>query len=470
MATPGEFRVSETGAATYTIPIQAPPGTAGMEPKLALVYNSQAGNGLLGVGWSLSGLSVIHRCPRTMAQDGVRGGVNYDANDRFCLDGQRLMAISGAYGADLTEYRTERESFSKIVSYGAAGSGPMYFIVRTKAGLTLWYGGTADSRVQAQGKATVRVWAVNRIQDVKGNYLSVTYTEDAVNGDFYPNRIDYAGNATTNPVTAPVNSVQFEYAARPDVAPLYVGGSLIKSTMRLANVKTYADSTLVHDIRLAYGTSPSTWRSRLKQITRCDAAGQCRLPTIVEWQDSGSGYVHQIWAGHGISNSGAHWVDLNGDGKADWVANAGSGIHNVSLAAGPSPDLVISVADGLGEAIQVTYAPLTDAVTYTMDSVANAAAYPILDLQAPLYVVSAVSAGNGAGGTVTSNYRYGGAKADLEGGGFLGFRWMEATQAETGVVSRTEFRQDWPHVGLPSLVTRTLPRGGAADGDDQQPV
>src|SRR4029453_6583287 len=108
-STPGSFRVTESGAGEYRIPIQVPPGIAGMEPKLALVYNSQAGNGELGIGWSLEGLSAIPRCARKGGQGGGARGINYDGNDRYCLDGQRLVAIAGPYGGVGTEYRTERE-------------------------------------------------------------------------------------------------------------------------------------------------------------------------------------------------------------------------------------------------------------------------------------------------------------------------------------------------------------------------
>lgn len=111
-----------------------------MEPALSLVYNSNSGNGLLGVGWSLAGLSTIHRCPRTLVQDGVKGGISFDANDRFCLDGQRLVAINGAYGGNGTEYRTEIDSFTRIISYGTAGSGPAWFKVWTKSGQVMEYG------------------------------------------------------------------------------------------------------------------------------------------------------------------------------------------------------------------------------------------------------------------------------------------------------------------------------------------
>lgn len=129
-AIPGQFSVSETGAATYTIPIAVPPGVAGMEPKLSLTYNSQGGNGLLGVGWSLSGLSAITRCTRTIIQGGASGGIEYSTSDKYCQDGQRLVAVSGANGSDGAEYCTEIESFTKVISYGTAGNGPAWFKAR----------------------------------------------------------------------------------------------------------------------------------------------------------------------------------------------------------------------------------------------------------------------------------------------------------------------------------------------------
>lgn len=55
----GQFEVSATGGATYSVSIECPIGVGGMQPDIALSYNSQGGYGLAGFGFNISGLSVI---------------------------------------------------------------------------------------------------------------------------------------------------------------------------------------------------------------------------------------------------------------------------------------------------------------------------------------------------------------------------------------------------------------------------
>src|SRR6266571_7967787 len=74
-ATPGSFSVDPNGGANYTIPIQIPPGSAGLAPGIALTYTKQVDDPLVGVGWSISGLTIIRRCDGTIALDGARSGV-----------------------------------------------------------------------------------------------------------------------------------------------------------------------------------------------------------------------------------------------------------------------------------------------------------------------------------------------------------------------------------------------------------
>lgn len=65
--------VGSTGAANYTIPITLPPGMNGMAPNLAVSYNSQGGNGTMGMGWSLQGLSSIVRTGKDYFHDQTTG-------------------------------------------------------------------------------------------------------------------------------------------------------------------------------------------------------------------------------------------------------------------------------------------------------------------------------------------------------------------------------------------------------------
>jgi hypothetical protein len=283
-ALPGNFGVSETGAATYSIPLAVPPGTAGMEPKLSLNYSSQSGNGIAGVGWSLGGLSAITRCPQTIIHDGQTRGVQLDANDRFCLDGQRLILTTGtSYGEVGAEYRTEIESFSRIVSVGGSAGDPQYFKVWTKAGQIVEFGNTEDARAEAQGKTVAVNWAVNKISDTLGNTIVFTYTEDNASGEHRIARIDYTGNETVG--VSPHNAVEFEYETRPDPSSGFLAGSLSSQTQRLVRVQTLAQGAAVMDYLLAYELGTTTGRSRLASLTQCASNGDCLNPTTFGWQE-----------------------------------------------------------------------------------------------------------------------------------------------------------------------------------------
>ena len=343
MLLPGQFSVSPSGAASYSIPIAIPPGSAGVMPSLSLDYSSQLRNGLLGAGWMLAGLPSIGRCPKTMAQDGAPSNVNLDANDRFCMEGQRLIATSGAYGADGAQYRTEVDTFSKIISHGTAGNGPAWFEVHTRSGQTMEFGHTANSQILAQGKSTARSWALSKLSDTKTNYFTVTYTNDATNGQAYPSRIDYTGNTTA--AVSPYNSVQFTYAARPDISPAYQAGSLSQLTVRLTNVKTYAGTTLVSDYRLAYQQSPSSNVSEIVSVTVCDPAGSCLPATKFQWANGGgssyTGVVAAVPAGQNFgtptvvggtaTQGGVGYLqvfsDFNRDGKSDFLFLNGANLY-----------------------------------------------------------------------------------------------------------------------------------------------
>ncbi|MGJ4946762.1 FG-GAP-like repeat-containing protein [Bradyrhizobium sp. HKCCYLS20291] len=332
MSLPSGISVNQSGAATSSISIAVPPGSGGVIPSLSLDYNSQSGNGFVGIGWSLGGVPSMGRCPRTIPQDGVLGGVNFDANDRFCLDGQRLVAVSGTYGADGTEYRTEIESYSKVISHGTAGTGPAWFEVRTKSGQVMEFGHTSDSQVLVQGRTTARVWGLNKLSDTKGNYLTVSYTADSANGQAYPSRIDYTGNAAAG--VTPYNSVQFVYATRPDVIQHYQAGILLQTTLRLTNVKTFTGSSLTSDYRLAYQQSSSSNVSELISVIACAADGSCLPASTFQWTNGGgnsfSAQVMTITNGEsfGTPTVGGRppsigfapiFSDFDGDGRSDFM-------------------------------------------------------------------------------------------------------------------------------------------------------
>lgn len=345
MATAGQFEVTNNGAASFTIPIELPPGVAGVVPKLSLGFSSQQGNDALGVGWSLGGLSAVSRCGKTIAQDGVSAPITYTSTDTYCLDGQKLVRYqSGSAGWDGVEWRTEIDSFSKVISYGTAGNGPAWFKVWTKAGEIIEYGNAADSRIETSNASdvTVKVWAVNKVSDTRGNYYSVTYQEDRTNGDYYPLEIDYTGNATASPAVAPISAVKFGYTGRSDGVALYFAGRVGKTVQRLGSISVFSSGNQTRYYALNYGSSSQTNRSVLTSIQEC-AGSVCKPSVSLTWAytalsaDRYGAAVSTPLCANGSNQYGTcndtdnvsyiRYPDVNGDGRADVCYRSDSGIR-----------------------------------------------------------------------------------------------------------------------------------------------
>ena len=103
----GTVNVSIFGGATYYIPIELPQGINGIQPDIGIAYNSQSGNGLLGYGWNITGISTINRTGSTLYHNNMMTAADFSDNDCFTLDGQRLILVSNS--GNNYEYKTEND-------------------------------------------------------------------------------------------------------------------------------------------------------------------------------------------------------------------------------------------------------------------------------------------------------------------------------------------------------------------------
>jgi len=333
----GGFEVSPSGAAGYSIAIEVPPGINQVQPSLTMVYSSQMPDGKLGYGWDLQGIPTISRVGKIRAIDGTNGTVNYDANDRFALNGIQLINTQGNYGANGTVYYTEKTDHSRLTSFGTSGSGPQYFTMVTKDGVTYEFGNTADSRITQLGGQSVRVWAVNKVTDLNGNTIEFTYasTVNDVNtnspisseGQFYPTQISYTGNDNTG--FAANRFVKFYYESRPDVSHQYVGGAIIVTAARLARISTFVSSTPVLQYNLSYNSqADATYGSQINNIVQSGPSLQ-RPATVFTYPTENRSFAGSAVALSGEFATNQGWnntniypittADVNGDGRTDII-------------------------------------------------------------------------------------------------------------------------------------------------------
>jgi RHS repeat-associated protein len=287
---PGAFDVTDRGSAQYTIPIEVPPGRS-IQPELALRYTSSTGNGALGVGWSLDGLSVITRCARTFAQDGYSQPVTNTTSDALCLDGQRLVLVSGQDWSHGAEYRTAVDTFDKVVLEHEAR---YPFTVYKRDGRIFFYG-DVDQAGLSDG------WPLALVRDRSGNFMRITYRTPefkspklasqanlpGIAKERVPASITYTGFGSTDGD----REVRFSYRTRTDKIVGYrPGGTFLSRVFLLEAIEVWAQNQLVRRYALSHEVvNDSTF---LKSVQMCagPTAQACKPPTTFDYYNDELGF------------------------------------------------------------------------------------------------------------------------------------------------------------------------------------
>ena len=349
-ASAGKFRVNESGAATYTMPLTLLAGTAGVEPPLSFHYNSQGGSGPMGRGWSIGGLSAIERCRQTLHQDRKAMPITWSDKDRFCLDGQRLVLddpVNGTYGAVGTVYRTELDSFAKVTSVGGGpGPGnPDHFKVERKDGSVSYYGATphtsdTDAKLLNSSTSTSPKtfrWALKKFSDSVGNPIWYIYTNDD-NGQRIK-EVRYAYGATETKPKAFRAAVTFAHAAtaRTDASKAHVAGYGFVNDKLLTKVTVKSGpeltATEIRHYKLSYQADNTVTEDKVTRLAKIEECKDttCYLDTEFTWPDPVSPFPAGTPAAASsftLTDSGDRVLlnyelaDINGDGAADIVWQA----------------------------------------------------------------------------------------------------------------------------------------------------
>lgn len=344
--TQGSMSISDQGGMIYQIPIDLPPGTAGTAPSLSISYNSNGGEGIMGMGFSIDALSMISRSGNTFDVDGWNLGVMLNDFDKLSVNGERLIQTNvtsnQAYLRSSSEYITKNQNFTKYVAFGESGEEPDGFIAYTKSGEKMFFGSSLDSRVRSINGPTV-FWLLKRVEDQFGNYFEYDYfnrTPSLSNpaNEFYPTKIRYTGNNLVNPYI----HVDFIYTNKsPGIvksAESYNSAVLQINTKKLSQVKvTYKGGvvdTLIKQYFINYDSSLISKILRVKSIQECGMNGKCFQPTTFNWEEnetqsqfSSFNVIENPIPKRLLENTNASFsnTDFNGDGLSDVI------IHNLSI-------------------------------------------------------------------------------------------------------------------------------------------
>ncbi|MBI5149483.1 MAG: fibronectin type III domain-containing protein [Candidatus Omnitrophica bacterium] len=290
---------TQSGSANFSVPIDVPPGRAGIQPNIQLQYSSSLPNGPLGVGWSLE-LGSIQRSTK-------KGVPSYTDSDTFVLiQGGRSQEL--VYDSGGGFYRAKQEgAFLRAQKIGDE------WVVTDKKGIKYCFGTTQDAQEYDPDNASrIFKWVLSSVEDLQGNTMTITYWRDR--NKLYPQYIDY----TSNPLNglASFARVEFRWEIRPDPIMSYAGGYNIQMLYRLERINTLLEGAVQYQVVVNYHQSNTTGRYLLDNIRQYEANVSSSLPPLTfQYQESSPAYT----AAPVTIADGEFFGDFNGDGRMDKV-------------------------------------------------------------------------------------------------------------------------------------------------------
>ncbi len=182
-----------SGAFTYRLPLDVPPGPGGATPDLALLYSSAGGAGNAGFGWTLPYSSVRldlkWGVPSWWAPDDVSGVCDPGQfAGRLYVDDMELVPqeVDPLHPSGTCLFRTRPDTFAVVVPIFGHATGevlqtgmPTGLAVVRQDGTVWWYGDpdgdSVTGRVLAprpDGGALTVQWLLRHVQDRDGNLVS----------------------------------------------------------------------------------------------------------------------------------------------------------------------------------------------------------------------------------------------------------------------------------------------------------
>lgn len=197
------------GSANLTYPFEMPPARNGMQPEVALSYNSDGGSGWAGEGWDIS-------IP-TISVDTRWGVPRYDAtyeSETYLLNGQMLAmmevdTMTVAHRKPTVLRQTDRQffvrqggDFSKIIRKGNSPSN-YYWEITDRNGVVYTYGDHPDAvlsgdyiDVNGNQREVIAEWKLTKVQETHGDKIVYQY----LNRNHYEVQETVLGDFITKPV------------------------------------------------------------------------------------------------------------------------------------------------------------------------------------------------------------------------------------------------------------------------------